>query len=70
MKIGEMLIEEGLITEEQLKETLILQKTIPDKKLGEILIEKGYLSYSDFEKILTKQLEYLDLEALKKDIEN
>jgi len=68
MKIGEILIQEGLITKSQLEEALNHQNSNPDKKIGEILIEKGYLTYDDFENILAKQLEYIDINSLKEEI--
>lgn len=60
MKIGDMLIAEGLITLDQLDEALDLQQEDPDKKIGEILLELGYVAIKDFERILHLQLETLD----------
>jgi hypothetical protein len=60
MKIGDMLVAEGLITLDQLDEALDLQQEQPDKKIGEILLELGYVSIEDFERILHLQLETLD----------
>lgn len=61
MKIGEMLIKEGLISKAQLEEALMAQSIEPEKKLGEILIEKGILTVADFEKILLLQIEDLNI---------
>lgn len=52
-KIGELLIEAGLITKEQLNEAL-KQQLAGGGKLGEILIQKNFIS----EKQLLKTLEY------------
>lgn len=40
-RIGEILIENGSITQEQLKRALELQKELPGKLLGKILVETG-----------------------------
>ena len=46
--IGKLLIQKGLITNEQLQEALILQRDkIKDKLLGQILIQLGYLNKDD-----------------------
>ncbi len=44
VKIGQLLLEKGLITEEQLQHALSLQrKEGQDKKLGQIFLELGYV---------------------------
>ncbi|MFZ0427611.1 MAG: ATPase, T2SS/T4P/T4SS family, partial [Acidobacteriota bacterium] len=43
LRLGEVLIEEGLISQEQLDRCLAEQKR-SEKKLGEILMEKGFVS--------------------------
>lgn len=52
--IGELLVETGVITKEQLEEALDLQKTSGGKPIGDILITMGYIT----EKQLMKALEY------------
>jgi type IV pilus assembly protein PilB len=42
-KIGDVLLEKGLITTERLEEALQLQRT-SGQRLGEVLVEKGYVS--------------------------
>ena len=54
-KLGEILVEEGLITEEQLETALKLQKG-KNKKIGKILIELGYINDVQVAECLTKQL--------------
>ena len=56
MKIGEMLIQEGLITKEQLDEGLAIQKKEPGRKIGEILLELEYIDIAKFTEILDRQL--------------
>ena len=53
-ELGQILIEKGLITPEQLEEALILQDK-EKKFLGEILIEKGYVKKEDIFEALTEQ---------------
>src|SRR5262245_2903052 len=43
VKLGQILLEEGLITHDQLLEALDLQQ-VNNLKLGDILIERGYVS--------------------------
>lgn len=49
-RIGEVLVEKGLITEEEIKKALGVQK-----KLGEILIEKGLITEEEIKKALEVQ---------------
>ena len=57
IKIGELLIEEGVVTAEQIQIALDKQKTnLKAKKLGDILIELGYVSEMAFIKCLSKRL--------------
>lgn len=53
--IGQMMLEEGVITEEQLVEALEHQK-IWGGKIGENLVNKGYISNSSLKQFLDKQL--------------
>ena len=43
-KLGEILLEAGLITKEQLEDSLVSQKEGSRKLLGEILVEKGFIT--------------------------
>lgn len=60
MKIGDMLMAEGLIALEHLDEALEIQSQDNQKKIGEILIDLGYVGIEDFERILHLQLETLE----------
>ncbi len=53
-RIGELLLKNGIIAEEQLNEALEMQKK-ENKRLGEILIELGYLSSDDLVWMLSEQ---------------
>lgn len=54
-KIGDILVEVGSITDEQLEESLEKQKTL-SKKLGEILVDMGVVSESDIALAFSRQL--------------
>lgn len=50
--LGDTLVKNGAITQEQLEQALKIQKENPGKKLGEILIEKGFTTQEKIEKAL------------------
>ena len=54
-KLGEILIDEGYISDEQLENALVAQKG-KNKKLGKVLIELGYITDIQVAESLTKQL--------------
>ncbi len=55
VRIGDLMISEGLITAAQL-ETALKEQKIRGAKLGETLIALGYVSQEDFSNILSSQL--------------
>ena len=64
IRLGDLLIENNYITEEQLQDALRKQKELNyTKKLGEIFISEGYVTQKDLLKILSRQLdiEFVDL---------
>ncbi|WP_347559725.1 hypothetical protein [Clostridium sp. AM58-1XD] len=68
IRLGDLLVSKGLITEEQLKEALREQK-VRKTKLGETLISLGYVSEKSIVDILCEQLhlEYMELRKMKLD---
>lgn len=56
-RIGELLLDSGIITKEQLDSALSEQKDT-GKKIGSILIDKGFISKEDLAGFLEKQLGY------------
>lgn len=62
-RIGDILINQGLITSQQLEETLKLQKEGSKKRIGEILVEIGAISREELYEILqyVYETEYVDL---------
>jgi type II secretory ATPase GspE/PulE/Tfp pilus assembly ATPase PilB-like protein len=55
IKVGEILIEQKLITSEQLNEALELQKVFPDQAVGQLLCKLGFLQESDLSNILDQR---------------
>lgn len=54
-RLGDILVEEGLITNEQLEQALKAQNTLK-QKIGEILVDLGYIEEITIAKVLQKQL--------------
>jgi len=70
LRIGDILIEQGKITQEQLMHALGVQKDSNfSKKLGEIFIEEGLVSEKEFAQILAEQLDidFIDLYSINID---
>lgn len=55
LKLGEILLQQGLINEEQLKEAIQVQKKEPGR-IGEILVKLGFLTEEDIVAALGSQL--------------
>ena len=62
LRLGDALIQEGLINEEQLQQALALQKK-SGKRLGTVLVEMHLVTEQDIVQILSKQLKipFIDL---------
>lgn len=54
-KIGEMLIEEEIITKSELDKVLKKQEVEKDKKVGEIILEEKLVTEAQLDKVLVKQ---------------
>jgi type IV pilus assembly protein PilB len=54
-KLGEILVEAGLITEDRLSTALLLQ-TGKNKRLGKVLVELGYVNEEQIAETISKQL--------------
>ncbi|OQB15549.1 MAG: Type II secretion system protein E [Firmicutes bacterium ADurb.Bin193] len=68
VRIGELLIADGLITKEQLKEVLEIQKKT-GKRIGEIVTDMKMVSQDDFLRVLEKKfgIRYVDLKKIEVD---
>ena len=62
-RLGDILISEGVITEEQLEEALEKQRDMKGKKLGAVLVELGMTTEDDIVTALQRQLS-LDLSLI------
>jgi len=73
IRLGELLINEGIITQDQLNKALEEQKRLKSitqyRKLGELLVDLGFVDEKTILQILSKQLEidFVDLYAEKID---
>jgi len=69
-KLGEMLMQYKIITSEQLKEGLKIQKNM-EKRIGEILIDLGRVTQDEINWVLGKQLNlpYVQVNANNIDIQ-
>ena len=54
-KLGEILLEEDVITKKQLNKALDLQGNGDERKIGEILVELGYLTIEDMTEVMMHQ---------------
>ncbi|HNX97113.1 MAG TPA: type II secretion system protein GspE, partial [Candidatus Aminicenantes bacterium] len=68
MRIGEFLLKEKKITDEQLQHALEIQKKEPGK-LGSIFIRLGYVSEEDIAQVLSKQFGYPSINLSKFEID-
>ena len=55
IKVGELLIEQRLITQGQLDEALVMQKTFPDQPIGQLLCKLGYITDADLNFLLDQK---------------
>ena len=54
-KVGELLVEQKLISEENLLEALELQKVFPDQPVGQLLCKLGFIKESDLSNVLDQK---------------
>jgi type IV pilus assembly protein PilB len=62
-RLGDMLVRDGLVTPEQLREALAYKADNTHKRLGEIVVERGWVSSRDLANALAEQhgLEFVEL---------
>lgn len=58
LRLGDTLVEEGYITEDQLNEALAAQKKDPSKKIGEHLVALGFIKEEQIAVALSEKLGY------------
>jgi len=54
-RVGELLVEQNLITQEQLGEALELQKVFPEQPIGQLLCKLGFIKESDLSFVLDQK---------------
>ncbi len=69
IRLGDLLIQQGLLTEEQLKNALEQQKAT-GRKLGRVFVDSGFVSEAQIAQALARQLriEYVDLKSFSPDL--
>ncbi|HSJ24397.1 MAG TPA: DUF4388 domain-containing protein [Longimicrobiales bacterium] len=56
-RLGDILVRDGLLTQEQLDEVLQRQAQQPDRRVGELLVATGHLSRADLTRYIQLQIE-------------
>ena len=64
-KLGDILLEEDVLTKRQLNKALAMQETGDKRKIGEILIELGYLTIEDMTDVMMHQASSAQQEVQK-----
>ncbi|KAF0123328.1 MAG: two-component system chemotaxis family sensor kinase CheA [bacterium] len=68
-KVGEILMDDGIITEDVLEESLKIAQGSPEKKIGETLISKGKVTPKQLSQALRKQADQIsDTTTIRVDI--
>jgi len=70
IRLGDLLVEHGLITEDQLMQALAEQKN-SGLKLGRLLVDKGYVKEEQVLELVSRQLDipYINLRTFKYDVD-
>ncbi|MGE5417369.1 MAG: GspE/PulE family protein [Acidobacteriota bacterium] len=70
LRLGELLVREGKISEEQLEKALVMQKK-SGSKLGELLVKEGFITKIQLAEVLESQLDIrsIDLRVAPLDIQ-
>ena len=64
-RLGELLLEEDVLTKRHLNKALAMQETGDKRKIGEILIELGYLTIEDMTDVMMHQAQQSQQEVQK-----
>lgn len=68
-KIGQILLKQGVISDEKLKDALLLQDSQKDRLIGEILLEKKYITEEELLKSLAEQYNFSYLKSMSINID-
>ena len=71
LKIGDVLIEQGYLTEKDLEKALLVQKSSDGKRLGEVLIEQGYITENQMLQAMAAKMDcqVISVDGLSVDVE-
>ena len=71
IRIGDLLVQNGYITDDQLKEALGIQKQSGGKRIGQVLIEIGYVTEEQMLSALANRLDMqlIDLSSYAIDVD-
>ena len=64
-KLGEILLEEDVLTKRQLNKAIAMQTAGDDRKLGEILVDLGYITVEDITDVMMEQAKKVKAESEK-----
>ncbi|MEO5511115.1 MAG: DUF4388 domain-containing protein [Longimicrobiales bacterium] len=56
-RLGDLLVRDGLLEQEQLEQVLKEQTKEPDRRVGELLVEHGYITKADLTRFVRLQIE-------------
>ncbi len=56
-RLGDLLVRDGLLTEEQLRQVLQIQQRDPDRRVGELLVANGFITHEDLSGVIRFQIE-------------
>lgn len=70
LKIGDVLKEQGYLTDEQLETALLIQKKSSGKRLGEVLIEQGYITENQMLQAMAEKMDcrMVNMDTLRVDV--
>ncbi len=68
-QMGEILVEAGVLTEEQLREVIAFQATDPKRKLGSVVVERGYATEEVIAAALAAQMHVRFIENLDQELQ-
>jgi type IV pilus assembly protein PilB len=69
-RLGELLVEQGVVTRDQLEEALARQKTAKNTRLGRILVDLGYATDVQICEVVAEQLQIPAADLVAVDIPN
>jgi tetratricopeptide (TPR) repeat protein len=56
-RLGDLLVREGRLSEQQLRDVLEVQARDPDRRVGELLVANGFLTHDELSSIVRVQIE-------------